>query len=260
MSKRLLFIPSVVAVGLMILSSPALAQQKSVAACQQEWRANKAANQAAGVTEKAFVEKCRAGPAAAQSTPTTVPSAKPAKSTTPPSTAAKPTKTAKACESEWRANKAANQAAGITEKAYVEKCRAGVGATQPAPAPTAKTPPSSKPKTTAAPAARAPAAAGQFSTEAQAKARCPGDTVVLEGTPTLVTDRGEVQLTPGMCAGFPAAGLAHQLVNRTGEDVVYLEIGDRTPGDEATYPADDIGAKLGPDGKWAFTRKDGMPY
>ena len=125
MSKRLLFIPSVVAVGLMILSSPALAQQKSVAACQQEWRANKAANQAAGVTEKAFVEKCRAGPAAAQSTPTTVPSAKPAKSTTPPSTAAKPTKTAKACESEWRANKAANQAAGITEKAYVEKCRAG---------------------------------------------------------------------------------------------------------------------------------------
>ncbi|HEV2628087.1 MAG TPA: cupin domain-containing protein [Pseudolabrys sp.] len=83
---------------------------------------------------------------------------------------------------------------------------------------------------------------------------------ILEGTPTLVTDRGEVQLTPGMCAGFPAAGLAHQLVNRTGEDVVYLEIGDRTPGDEATYPADDIGAKLGPDGKWAFTRKDGMPY
>ncbi len=185
MSKRLLFIPSVVAAGLMILSSPALAQQKSVAACQQEWRANKAANQAAGVTEKAFVEKCRAGSAAAQSTPSTVPPAKPAKSTTPPSTAAKPTKTAKACESEWRANKAANQAAGITERAYVEKCRAGVGAMQPAPAPTAKTPPSSAPKTTSAPppAARAPAAgthaaAGQFSTEAQAKARCSGDTVV----------------------------------------------------------------------------------
>ena len=45
MSKRLLFIPSVVAVGLMILSSPALAQQKSVAACQQEWRAPAAAGQ-----------------------------------------------------------------------------------------------------------------------------------------------------------------------------------------------------------------------
>src|SRR6186713_2910749 len=46
---------------------------------------------------------------------------------------------------------------------------------------------------------------------------------ILEGEPTLVTDRGEIQLTPGMCAGFPAAGLAHQLVNRTDHDVVYLE-------------------------------------
>jgi uncharacterized cupin superfamily protein len=82
---------------------------------------------------------------------------------------------------------------------------------------------------------------------------------ILEGRPTLVTDRGEVQLTPGMCAGFPAAGLAHQLVNRTDRDVVYLEIGDRTPGDEGTYPADDIAAKLTPNG-WAFTHKDGTPY
>lgn len=82
---------------------------------------------------------------------------------------------------------------------------------------------------------------------------------VLDGTPTLVTDRGAVLLSPGMCAGFPAAGLAHQLVNRTTRDVLYLEIGDRTPGDEGTYPADDIQAKLGPDG-WAFTHKDGTPY
>jgi len=27
---------------------------------------------------------------------------------------------------------------------------------------------------------------------------------VLEGHPTLVTDEGEVELSPGMCAGFPA--------------------------------------------------------
>jgi mannose-6-phosphate isomerase-like protein (cupin superfamily) len=38
---------------------------------------------------------------------------------------------------------------------------------------------------------------------------------VLEGEPTLVTDTEEVPLTPGMCAGFPAQGIAHQLVNRT---------------------------------------------
>jgi uncharacterized cupin superfamily protein len=82
---------------------------------------------------------------------------------------------------------------------------------------------------------------------------------ILEGTPTLVTDRGEVQLSPGMCAGFPAAGLAHQVVNRTDRDVVYLEIGDRTPGDEGTYPADDIAATLTANG-WAFTHKDGRAY
>src|SRR5689334_7409994 len=83
---------------------------------------------------------------------------------------------------------------------------------------------------------------------------------ILEGTPTLVTDRGEVQLQPGMVAGFASGGVAHQLVNRTDKDVLYLEIGDRTPGDEGSYPADDIQAVLGPDGKWAFTHKDGRPY
>lgn len=83
---------------------------------------------------------------------------------------------------------------------------------------------------------------------------------ILEGEPTLVTETGEAKLSPGMCAGFPAAGEAHQLVNRTSEDVLYLEVGDRTPGDEGSYPKDDIQAMLGADGKWVFTRKDGRPY
>ncbi len=83
---------------------------------------------------------------------------------------------------------------------------------------------------------------------------------ILEGRPTLVTDQGEVLMSPGMCAGFPAKGIAHQLVNRTEGDVVYLEIGDRTGGDEGSYPNDDLQAKLGADGKWAFTRKSGEPY
>ena len=82
---------------------------------------------------------------------------------------------------------------------------------------------------------------------------------ILEGRPTLVTDRGEVELKPGMCAGFPAAGLAHQIVNRTDTDVVFLEVGDRTPNDEGTYPADDIAARLTPGG-WVFTHKDGSAY
>jgi uncharacterized cupin superfamily protein len=83
---------------------------------------------------------------------------------------------------------------------------------------------------------------------------------VLEGMPTLVTSRGETQLSPGMCAGFPAQGIAHQLINKTGSDVLYLEIGDRTPGDEGSYPEDDLKAALGSDGKWIYTHKDGQPY
>ena len=83
---------------------------------------------------------------------------------------------------------------------------------------------------------------------------------VVEGNPTLVTDRGEVELSPGMCAGFPAAGLAHQLVNRSNKPAAYLEIGDRSPGDEGSYPNDDIAAALGPDGQWVLTHKDGTPY
>lgn len=84
---------------------------------------------------------------------------------------------------------------------------------------------------------------------------------VLEGHPTLVTDAGETRLSPGMCAGFKAgSGDAHHLVNRSDADAVYLEIGDRNPGDSATYPDDDIAAEMGPDGKWRFRRKDGTPY
>ena len=63
-----------------------------------------------------------------------------------------------------------------------------------------------------------------------------------------------------MCAGFPAAGRAHQLVNRSDSDVLYIEIGDRTPGDEGSYPVDDIQAKMLGAGKWVFTRKNGTPY
>ena len=82
---------------------------------------------------------------------------------------------------------------------------------------------------------------------------------VLQGSPTLRTEHGEQVLSPGMCAGFPSGGVAHHLLNRTDEPVLYLEIGDRTPGDEASYPEDDLKAVL-VDGAWVFTGKDGTPY
>jgi uncharacterized cupin superfamily protein len=83
---------------------------------------------------------------------------------------------------------------------------------------------------------------------------------ILEGKPTLITDEGEIELSPGMCAGFPAAGRAHHLINRTEQDVIYIEIGDRSAGDEGSYPADDLEAKMAAPGQWIFTHKDGTLY
>ncbi|HWQ38378.1 MAG TPA: cupin domain-containing protein [Burkholderiales bacterium] len=83
---------------------------------------------------------------------------------------------------------------------------------------------------------------------------------ILQGCPTLHTDEGHTLLTPGMCAGFKAGtGNGHRIINNTTEEVVYLEIGDRTPGDEVAYPDDDICAQL-VNGRWTFTHKDGTPY
>lgn len=83
---------------------------------------------------------------------------------------------------------------------------------------------------------------------------------VLQGRPTLHTDEGRTPLSPGMCAGFRAGtGNGHHLVNESAEDVVYLEIGDRTPGDTGHYPDDDLSAVLVA-GHWKFTHKDGTPY
>lgn len=84
--------------------------------------------------------------------------------------------------------------------------------------------------------------------------------LILEGFPTLVLGEQEFSLSPGDCYGFKAGtGIAHQLVNRSTEMVTYLEVGDRTPGDEVEYPKDDLAAKL-LNGKWVLTHKDGRPY
>lgn len=83
---------------------------------------------------------------------------------------------------------------------------------------------------------------------------------ILQGHPTLRTDEGATPLSPGMCAGFRAgSGNAHHLVNESDRDVVYLEIGDRSPGDDAHYPDDDLAAHEQA-GVWSFSHKDGRPY
>lgn len=83
---------------------------------------------------------------------------------------------------------------------------------------------------------------------------------VVAGRPTLCTDAGATELAPGWCAGFRAGtGDAHRLENRSAAPVVYLEVGDRTPGDEVVYPDDDLLA-CSVDGRWRFTHKDGTAY
>ncbi|MCG6135850.1 MAG: cupin domain-containing protein [Nostoc sp. LLA-1] len=84
---------------------------------------------------------------------------------------------------------------------------------------------------------------------------------IIEGEATLVTDTGAQILIPGMMAGFPAGEEdGHQLVNRSHEVVIYLEIGDRTADDQVYYPDNYLIAKRGTNGHTIFTHQDGTLY
>jgi len=159
-----------------LIATPALAQQKTVKQCTDEWRANKDANQAKNILLTDYVTQCRAGTAAA-------PAAAPAAQTKPAAAPAAQQKTVKQCTDEWRANKDANQAKNILLKDYVKDCRAGNVAAAPAapaaqPKPAAAAPePATPPRETTA-----VAPAGSFANETLARARCPTDTVVWVNT------------------------------------------------------------------------------
>ena len=80
---------------------------------------------------------------------------------------------------------------------------------------------------------------------------------VLEGTPTLITDQGETELSPGMCAGFRAGDEnGHHIVNRGQDTAVLLEVGSRRTDDCVDYSDIDM--------RWStarqqFSRKNGDP-
>jgi len=159
------------------VSMSALAQQKTAKECSTEWRANKAENQAKGITERAYVAQCRAGAAGAATAPgageATPPPTASSASTSPPAQR----KTARECSDEWLANKADFQAKRISERAYVTQCRAGAvaaefGDRKAAPAPSGTTAPANSP------AATSPRGANEFATENEAKAHCPADVVI----------------------------------------------------------------------------------
>jgi uncharacterized cupin superfamily protein len=84
---------------------------------------------------------------------------------------------------------------------------------------------------------------------------------VLEGEVMLETNTGAHVLHAGACAGFPCnTGDAHRFVNHSSADVVLLVVGDRSGGDEVTYPDVDMHGQLGDDGRFRFTRKDGSSF
>lgn len=81
---------------------------------------------------------------------------------------------------------------------------------------------------------------------------------VLSGEVVLETDAGEEVLCAGQCAGFPAGERdGHRFLNRSSADALLLVVGDRTSGDEVGYPDIDMHGRLGADGRYRFTRKDG---
>ena len=62
----------------------------------------------------------------------------------------------------------------------------------------------------------------------------------------------------GLSYGFAAGtGVGHQILNRSNAPLVYLEVGDRTAGDQVQYPEDDLQAIQQPDNSWLFLYKNG---
>jgi uncharacterized cupin superfamily protein len=83
---------------------------------------------------------------------------------------------------------------------------------------------------------------------------------VLAGEVALVTDAGEETLRAGDAAGFKGGDRdGHCLRNKSGADVLVLEIGSRLAGDAGEYSDIDMLAPAG--GKPAiYIRRDGTPY
>lgn len=84
---------------------------------------------------------------------------------------------------------------------------------------------------------------------------------ILEGAPTLVLGEQEFLLSPVECMGIKAGtGLASQLINKSSTVVSYIEVGDRSEGNEVEYPNDDLKLKQLAGGSWPVMHKDGRPY
>ena len=180
---------AMIALGIAFAGSTPGHAQSVMKQCGNQWQAAKAAGTTIGQTWPQFLAACRAnlkaaGPAGAAAP---APSAQPAP-TTGQAPATGVGKTASECNAEYAANKAAIKASGQTKRAFVAACRAGnetipqgtAAAPAPAPMPAPAAAPAPAPMAPAPSAA--PTGAGEFSSEQQARYRCPSDTVVWVNT------------------------------------------------------------------------------
>jgi uncharacterized cupin superfamily protein len=83
---------------------------------------------------------------------------------------------------------------------------------------------------------------------------------VLEGEVTLVEEDGESLLRAGDAAAFKAkVRNGHHLVNKSDQDVVFLEIGTRAAWERSTYVDIDLMLERDQQGR-RFLHKSGEPY
>ena len=175
------------ALGIALAGSPADAQSV-MKQCGQQWQAAKAAGTTNGQTWPQFLAQCRAQLKAGTASPSTAAAPTPAAPAPAPSAAQAPAgpagKTTAQCDAEYAANKAAIKASHQTKRAFVAACRAGTEtippgtAGAPAPAPIPAPAAAATPAPMSPAPSTAPTGAGQFSSDQQAHARCPSDTVV----------------------------------------------------------------------------------
>ena len=104
--RTMLIVCSAICVGLAFPTS-SFAQRKAIPTCEKEWSANKAFNQAAGITKRDWIAKCRSDKWANK----------------PADTRRAEYARERACAADWKAAKAAGGVtAGMTWPTYWSEC------------------------------------------------------------------------------------------------------------------------------------------
>ena len=182
------------------ISAPASAEGV-MAACASDWKQAQAAGTTGGATWPQYLSQCelqRSASAAPASAPAPAPQSgslfpwlAPSQPAAAPAAPAAGQSVMAACGAQWQQAKANGTTGGMTWQQFLARCRrqgSSSASIAPAPAPTAAPAPAPaqqsgslfpwmKPTPPSASTA-APTGAGQFSTEAEARYRCPSDTIV----------------------------------------------------------------------------------